>query len=391
MARNFFLVLISLCIALLALIQIGQRVLRADAERTYSEIMSLQLLKTSGEDALRIFSRSGSAVQTTGDCATGNCVIKIVVFDWMARHRILGQNRWLYEHYPMIGGRNMAYGANITIVNAVVVKKGFSLMMQNIFPPDESGQRHYQLREGSFESVSNFGGGKALRCDSLMQEHPEYCVTSPHECVKFSGIEAEFTPFAAASDVARITQINFDCMTRWSPCKLIKDVMPGAAAEFEAEAAKTENLSPDAYAELTNWRSKTPWINARELESIVIAEVVSTGTRRFGAAPGQRLGDAYPGASLRLVQKLKGGNDWNSDDLNDIYIGKRYLIGPPETYATMHAGVRFIVMYEHSYKGYPLESYQNSVLPLNDVTLAQAKFGVARDTDAAIPVNLRPY
>jgi hypothetical protein len=48
-------------------------------------------------------------------------------------------------------------------------------------------------------------------------------------------------------------------------------------------------------------------------------------------------------------------------------------------------------MYEHSYKGYPLESYQNSVLPLNDVTLAQAKFGVARDTDAAIPVNLRPY
>jgi len=390
-ARNLFLVLIALCVALLAWIQIGQRVLRADAERTYLEITSLQLLKSPGADGVRIFSRWGSAVQTTGDCAAGNCVMKIMVFDWMARHKILGQNRWLYEHYPMIGGRNMAYEANVTIVNSAVVKKGFSLLIQNILAPDASGQRHYQLRDGSFESVSNFWAGEGLECDSLMQEHPEYCVTSPYECTKCAGMGAQFTPFASATDVARITQINFNCMTQWLSCKLIKNVMPAAAAEFEAETAKTRELSQDARGELRNWRSKTLWINARELESVVIAEVVAIGQRRYGSAPGLRLGDAYPGASLKLVEKLKGASDWNPDELKDINVGKRYLIGPPETYAAMHVGARFIVMYEHSFKGNPLESYQNSVFTLNDANLGQVKFGIARDTDVAIPVSLRPY
>lgn len=390
-ARNLFLILIALCIALLLVIQIGHLTMRADAERAYSEIMSLELLKTPGANAVRIFSRWGHAVQTTGNCDSGNCTLTIRIFDWMARHKSLVQNNWLLEHYPMIGGRNMAYGANVAIVNGVVVKKGFSLLVVNITAPDESGRRYHQERAGAVQSVSNFWGGRSIACDYLMQGHPEYCVTSPYECWKCVDMEALFTPFAPANDVARITKFNFDCMTRWSPCKHIKDILPAAAAEYEAESAKTEGLSTDERGELRQWPSKTPWINARELENIVIAEVVSIGTRRFNSGPGRKPGDPYPGASLKLVEKLKGGADWNPDDLKDLYIRKQFLIGPPETYATMKPGARFIVMYEHAYVGDPLESYQNSVLPLNAANLAQVKFGISRDTDAAIPMNLRPY
>jgi hypothetical protein len=390
-ARNLFLMVIALCIALLVIIRIEQRMMRANAERLYSEIMSLELLKTPGGDAVRTFSRWGNAVQTTGNCGAGNCALKIQIFDWMARHKRLVQNRWLFEHYPMIGGRNMAYGAKVTIVNGVLVKKGFSLLVVNITAPDESGRRYEQERAGAVQSVSNFSGGQVSRCDLLMQNHPEYCVTSPYECTKCVSIEALFTPFAPENDVARISQFNFDCMTRWSPCKHIKDILPAAAAEYEAESAKTEGLSTDARGELSQWRSKTPWINARELESVVIAEVVSIGTRRFNSGPGQKPGDEYPGASLKLVEKLKGAADWNPDEFKDLYIRKKFLIGPPETYAMLKPGARFIVMYQHAYVGDPLESYQNAVFPLNDVNLAQVKFGISRDTDAAIPANLRPY
>ena len=120
-------------------------------------------------------------------------------------------------------------------------------------------------------------------------------------------MEALFTPFAPANDVARITQFNFDCMTRWSPCKHIKDILPAAAAEYEAELAKTEGLSTDERGGLRQWRSKTPWINARELENVVIAEVVSIGTRRFNSGPGRKPGDEYPGASLKLVRRKTKG------------------------------------------------------------------------------------
>src|ERR1700729_804439 len=126
-ARNLFLMLIALCLALLVMIQIGQRMMRVDAERAYSDVMSLELLKTPGADAARIFSRWGNAVQTTGNCDSGNCTLTIRIFDWMARRKSLVQNRWLHEHYPMIGGRTMAVRAPGWIVNGGVVKKGFSL------------------------------------------------------------------------------------------------------------------------------------------------------------------------------------------------------------------------------------------------------------------------
>jgi hypothetical protein len=384
-ARTLLLCLIGLCIALVATIQIQQRLLRRDAERLDGEIMSCELLKTPGADAVRFFSSWGNLVQTTGNCEAGNCTMKIRAFDWMARHEFFQQHQWLVDHCPWIGGRNMAYEGDITVVNGVVAKKRFSLLTEYITPPDESGRRHYHLREGVIQTLSHFGDTQLERCDSLMREHPEYCVTSPYDCTKCSRMEIDFTPFAPTNEIARITRFNFDCMTRWSPCKKIGDVLPAAAAEYEAEAARTRDLSRSGDDELHDWWLKTVWINARESENVVIAEVVSIGhlpvVSRQEAPP-----KPNAGAKLRLVERLKGAKDWEPDELRDLYVGKNYLTGPPETYPTIRPGARFIVLFESSFKIEPVRNFQNSVLSLNDANLVQVRFGISRDFEAAFPI-----
>ena len=94
---------------------------------------------------------------------------------------------------------------------------------------------------------------------------------------------------------------------------------------------------------------------------------------------GIRISEAVSGGEA-AVEKLKGAKDWGPDDLKDLYIGKNHPVGPPETYAAMRVGARFIVLFatQQNKRG-PLDAVYYGVWPLNDANLAQVKFGVSRD------------
>jgi hypothetical protein len=380
-ALRLLLCVATLCVLLLGAIQIHQHILRAHAERLYGEIISLALLKTPGADAVRTLSHWGNAVQRAGNCESGTCSLTISGKSWMVRHgEFFGQHLWLVMHYPWIGGRNLQFGAEIDIRDGLVSRKSFGLMVVNITPP-EMGRRYLQYRAGGFNSVSSFRDLGPI-CDLLMQNHPEYCVENPRDCRKCTSEYVYFTPFASSSDVARITQFDFGCMTRWSPCEKIRDVMPAAAAEYESEERKWASLPKPAEDEGPGWYSKAAWINARETKNVVIAEVTSIGRRQVVR---QSPDTPYLGASLRVIERLKGAKDWTSDQLRDLSLRTSYPIRPPETRAPVHPGARFIVMYDEWYKGGPLFVYPYGVLPLNDANLADVRFGISRDYEAGFP------
>jgi hypothetical protein len=387
-ARNLLLGLMALFALLLSAIQVHQRLMRANAERLYREVMLFELLKTSGADAERKLSHWGSRLQREGNCETGECNLAVRGADWVATLKIFANHEWLIRDYSWVGGRVAIFDGGVRIANGVVSRKGFSVAIENIAPPDETGRWHYYLRGGLVQSVSSFREHSVGQCGEVRQGHPEYCVTNPYDCVKCAYEEVYFTPFAPASDVARISEINFYCMTRWSPCRKIADVFPGAAADYIAEDKRFEsefgNLSIADQQEVRIWWMRQAWIHAREAENAVIAEVVWTG--EIPMPRGYESTKPYPGAKLRLVEKLKGAKDWAPGELRNLYIGKNHPIGPPEMYASMRVGARFIVLFGPEMNRDRLDAFYYSAWPLNDVNLAQVKFGISRDYLDRYPV-----
>jgi hypothetical protein len=380
--RNLLFDFAVLVLLLLGAVQIEQRILRARAERLHDEIISLTILKTSEADAERILSHWDGKLERKGNCETGDCYLGRSGDNWVSRIEFLAKHRWLADQLPRIGFRFVRFGGSARIINGVVSQTNFFLELQNVSPPDKTGYRRYQVKGAIIQSVSNFREHRYSQCGMPEVEHPEYCVTNPVDCPQCAYKEIYFTPFAEPSDVARITQINFYCITRWSPCEKFADLIPGAAADYISDAKKFNekfgNLSVYAQEDLKADWIKEPWIHAREMENVVIAEVASIGL--IPMPSGYDSPKPYPGAKLRLIEKLKGAKDWGPDELKDLYIGKNHPVGPPETYAAMHVGARFIVLFasDRDTRG-PLDAVYYGVWPLTDANLAQVKFGVTRD------------
>jgi len=374
---------LTLLLVLIGSIQIQQHIFRAHAERLYGEIMSLQLLKTPGSDVERILSHWGNSLHRAGDCASGNCTLRVgvIAVAWPARYDFFTRRWWLVEHYPSIGGRMGTYGADLAIVNGVVARKSFYVDMQNISAADALGKRYWYSRTGLIQSLSSFRGYVSFECGRPNPAHPEYCVTNAFDCWKECTTEnVYFTAFASPEDVARLTRFNFDCMTRWSPCEHVSDILPAASEEYEAEYKKRAALPRAAREEADNAWLNQEWLLAREAENVVIADVLSIREK-------QQFAIRYWEVRLRLVERLKGARDWKRGNLRDMPAAVDFPMGPPEALATIHAGTRFLVMYDWPSPAKAFGIDPNGVQLLNDANLAAVRFGIARDYEAGMPTT----
>jgi len=225
-----FAALLCIAIFLLALgIRLDQYLLRFRAERLLSDIRSLELRKSTYEDARRLEDRwldeSKEAV-----CRASSCDLQISVGNMGTRHLNFLLNHLIVRAvYHGLGGRVAGAGAFLRVRDNLLWGKGIGRAIETLSTESDGRNVEYDL-EGSIGTDDHFTWVSA--------RHPEYQIGGPTACTSCRAGWVNFTPFADPQDVLRLTDLNFACLTRWRHCTEQADILPTAWKEMRAEVAQ---------------------------------------------------------------------------------------------------------------------------------------------------------
>ena len=289
MARRllrFSLVGIILVLMLAVYVPVQQRLLRHRAERLLSSIRTLELRKSNWEDAQRLIHHWGSWGDDKGRCTSGGCLYTIELTDRLlntarSHPKLFKLWSWLYRPYSFLGGRPTRVIASFTVKDGIIWRKSYELIVT--VPPEKGpdapfGGYGYDLI-GRARTVSNF----YPRQTPQVLLHPEYQVWSPGGCKICKAVVAEYTPYAAHSDIQRLMNFNLSCITSREPCREKNEILPAAWAHLESEAESIDKAWHRVLA-----CDYPLQVRGRDSRHAVVAEIVSNRREQSGRRAYQR-------------------------------------------------------------------------------------------------------
>jgi len=216
-------------------IRLDQYVLRWRAERLQADIKSLELRKSTYADARRLEHRWFDNAQEKV-CRPSWCDLRIFLNNTSAQHlQFLLDHPAIVAVYHALGGRVAGASAFIEVRGDVLWGKGIGVGIETLETQSDGSPVQYEL-EGSVGTESH----RWIRA-----RHPEYEIGGPNACTSCVAGWVRFSPFADPRDVARLTDLNFACITRWPQCTKQEDILPTAWKELRAEAAKGAETLPN--------------------------------------------------------------------------------------------------------------------------------------------------
>ena len=209
--------------------------------------------------------------------------------------------------------------------------------------------------------------------------HPNYLINeqyfdSHNGCGAL--VEVKFGPHTAPVKIARLTTIDFSCVSRMVPCRKLSDLMPEAAAQYAREEPQLEQArinhvcGPDVVA-----------LMARDAEFAGVVEVVGI---RIGDTTWER---QVPVPTVRMVQDLEPASRWKvgeSRDLDifDVNTDRSMQMYPPQMHyprklpAEVRTGNRFIILAQSSVDN-DLRAESCGVVPLYPANLELVRNAIA--------------
>jgi hypothetical protein len=249
----------GLCAIILILavaIRVDQYLLRRKAERLLADLKSLEMRKSTYQDARLVIDRWKDNIHQDGSCQPSRCDVQIALRDIFTQHQAILANHQKLAYvfgsiYRFLGVRPAMVDGTIRVRRNIVWGKGIRALT-------ESSTMRILIGEA--------GSGSPLNISSL---HPEYGMDSWSGCC----IEAQviFTPYTDPADVNRLMDIDFSCLTSRIPCKEKADILPTAWNEYMAEEQATndsgkQQCSPEVIRVLS-----------RESRHVMIGEVIKMG------------------------------------------------------------------------------------------------------------------
>lgn len=268
--RLLVVALLSACVFVLVLWLgnwIEQRVYRHRVQILLSEVQTIQLRKTTWNEAQTLFQRWSASRLYDPPCDASQCSFTIILEN-AAYHFVATRNVfvrlddyfrwkfnlsygvgpfaraefWLFRSYMRAGGHPARAVANIGMRNGVVWSKGISVSIETYaHPAGWSGDwiAGYSLI-ADIHSVSRHSLSDFLYFGNpppawQLSPHPDYEIGKPGGCEVCVMGWVKFTPYAAPEDIDRLMQLNLTCLTRWHPCKTQSDIMPAVWSQYLAE------------------------------------------------------------------------------------------------------------------------------------------------------------
>jgi len=268
-------VIAGLCAIVLILavaIQVDRHVLRRKAERLLADLKSLEMRKSTYQDAQLVIAHWKDSIHQEGPCQPSRCDVQIALGDLFTRHHVFLANHqrlaYVFGHVcRFLGARPAMIDGFVRVRKNIVWGKGVNAVVTSHFGRDQNGGWFLfsligQAQSGSPEPISSL--------------HPEYRIGRPGGCTFCKKAYVIFTPYANPADVRRLMDINFSCLTSWHPCETQADILPTAWNEYTAEKESADNsvpqkCSPDVIRVLS-----------RESKRVVIGEVTKlAGTNAY--------------------------------------------------------------------------------------------------------------
>ena len=249
------------CIGILLLtatIRIDQYLLRYRAEHLLSDIRSLELRKSTYADARKVIDRWWDKARQDGPCRQDWCDVEITLTNWTSRH-VEFISRTPTRLRIWLGARPAIVDAGIRVRNNLILGKTIGGYIEG--PCDDSdGQTFCRT------IIAHVRTGARRFIDA---RHPEYSFYTPSGCEICVDAQVILSPYTSQVDVQRLTDVNFSCITRWSPCETQEDILPTAWTDVQREEA----LPPYAPANC----SETVRALSRELRCVPFATVTRVG------------------------------------------------------------------------------------------------------------------
>jgi hypothetical protein len=321
MLRVAGVVVLALVAGLAVFVQIQQRILRWRAERLLADMRELQSHKSTWADAQKIMRQWSPWGLGESFCTPEECFFYVRMVDPVDAFLLGNDDRppklhWLSWAAQLLGEKFTFIEASLRVNHGIVEESRFRM---NFWGQDEGIARAVDDRE-------------ALDYTPERWPHPDYYAEKHPGCDGCIRFETGFTPLAGPEKIRELTDFNFSCITRWSPCSTEADVMPSAWRLYQEEQPRKDDLRK-AFEEC-----KVPLeFFGQENRTIAVADVLSRqGLKRQG-------GIEDSSARLRIVRSLKGQIPWPDNKTlaassesegeevfwtgtPDLKAGKRYIL-----------------------------------------------------------------
>jgi hypothetical protein len=235
-AKWFAVFAIALAIAIIAAIQIDQRLMQRDAEALFNDLRKLEVGVTTQAEAQHIFQRWPQAEQSQRGCQR-HCIAVVVRMSFFRKHDdfFTRHTRWM-RLYTLLGGQMTAVTVVVEFVDGVFQSDSFGIYLYVVPYRDSANMRW----EYTLMGRANFLGSRYMPHHSAGDKfHPTYTVGPPGGCDGCLMINVEFLQGASAADRSRLMQFNFSCLTRWlHPCRAQGDIMPAAWQQYMDDQAQ---------------------------------------------------------------------------------------------------------------------------------------------------------
>jgi hypothetical protein len=239
-----------LIVVLFLTVQGQQWLLRFRADRLMADMQKLRLYQSTWEDAERLMKGWGAWGHYDGTCSAAHCQYRILLTDvsnadspfatWVGSHGGFRLNDFL-------GGRAARVFASFAIQDGTILRKESGFLVSTTQLGHWYGSEEYPLalivqtksRSRLKESQADWW---ILGDDEQLAAHPFYKAGRPGGC-KINCEEAvvTYSTRTPSDEIDRLTSFDLSCLTRFSPCKELDQLLP-AAAEWHLYKDEDVNL-----------------------------------------------------------------------------------------------------------------------------------------------------
>ena len=321
-ATRIFAAVCLLFLLTLAVVQIGQRVLRRRAERLIADLQQLHGGGNTWKDMQLLMTRWGKYGHYNGTCTAQKCEYQIFVGDeiedvpngyLMAVLPLLRLAHWhdgfLRVYLRVDSGRVTEWRA----VLGTDVPPGYGPSWQEWKYGGSEPEGYIPYSSGEYQLLAEAHSTSTPRKYQLQwpgrtpTTHPEYSITEPDGCTICMAIIVDFTPAIPHDELKRLMNFNASCITRWAPCVDERDINPTAQRELQAELNDSHRL----YDQIAHC--------SFSIQQLTLASNLILRVRVVGdpvGSPEQDIARFYP---TRLVEILHGESPWKLNSALRVY------------------------------------------------------------------------
>lgn len=329
LVKGFCIGLIAIMLVAAVIIQIDQYVGRRRAERLLADFRSVEVRKTTFEEALKMFQKWDPVEYDSSKSRGRWCDENGCDFVFYLEARPLGPafEYWSEELlgrrigrrlYMILGGRSVLLDTTVTTRNEIVWRKMFGVSIRKT--PDEWAD--------GFAGMGNFTWSSHPPDDivSNLLLHRGYMVGTENVHAGDYGerhvaqvLSVTLRPSSDSSEVLRLMDFDLECMTRWiRPCRSA-DLMPRAWAQHELDL-QTRKTKVDPLPCTSKEVKAFGIFTEAEAEVQVISDQVENGKD-----------ESFRVISARVLQRIRWPKNMKNEEVLHVWVVQ------PETGPRMEA------------------------------------------------------